>query len=57
MKKIGGLNKNKASQKSDIPIRIIKDNTDSFAEFLCETVNSIIKTFSFPKISGYYTCI
>ena len=55
MKKIGGLNKNKASQKSDIPIRIIKDNTDSFAEFLCETVNSIIKTFSFPKVSEYYT--
>ena len=33
-KEIRRLNKNKASQKSDIPIRIIKGNADIFAEFL-----------------------
>ena len=43
------LNKNKASQKSDIPIRIIKDNVDIFADFLCETVNYTIKTSNFPS--------
>ena len=43
------LNKNKASQKSDIPIRIIKDNVDIFADFLCETVNFTIKTSNFPS--------
>ena len=43
------LNKNKASQKSDIPIRIIKDNVDIFAGFLCETVNCTIKTSNFPS--------
>ena len=41
------LNKNKASQKSDNPIRIIKDNVDIFANFLCETVNCTIKTSNF----------
>ena len=43
------LNKNKASQKSDIPIRIIEDNVDIFADFLCETVNCTIKTSNFPS--------
>ena len=48
-KEIRSLNKNKASQKSDIPIRIIKENADIFAEFLCETVNSAIKSSNFPN--------
>ena len=48
-KEIRRLNKNKASQKSDIPIRIIKENADIFAEFLCETVNSAIKSSNFPN--------
>ena len=43
------LNKNKASQKSNIPIRIIKDNVHIFADFLCETVNCTIKTSNFPS--------
>ena len=41
-KEIRRLNENKASQKSDIPIRIIKDNADTFAEFLCETVDVVL---------------
>ena len=41
MKKIRGLYKNKASQKFDIPITMIKGNKDIFAEFLCKTVNSV----------------
>ena len=46
-KEIRRLNKNKASQKSDIPIRIMKENANIFAEFLCETVNSAIKSSNF----------
>ena len=43
------LNKSKGYQKSDIPIRIIKDNVDIFTDFLCETVNCTIKTSNFPS--------
>ena len=39
------LNKNKASQKYDIPIIIIDENADIFADFLAEFLNSAIKTF------------
>ena len=48
-KEIWRLNKNKASQKSDILIKIIKENADIFAEFLCETVNNAIKSSNFPN--------
>ena len=48
MKKIRRLNRNKVSQKSEIPIRIIKGNAHIFVEFLCKTLNSVIKTFNFP---------
>ena len=34
IKEIESLNKNKASQKSDIPITIIHENADIFADFL-----------------------
>ena len=43
--KIEMLNKNKASQKYDIPIIIIDENADIFADFLAEFLNSAIKTF------------
>ena len=36
-KEINRLNKNKASQKSDIPIKIIHDNVDIFADFIAES--------------------
>ena len=39
------LDKNKASQHSDIPIKIIKENLDIFAGFLCTNINSS----SFPS--------
>ena len=43
------LDKNKASQHSDIPIKIIKENLDTFAEFLCKSINSSFKSSSFPS--------
>ena len=57
-KEILKLDKTKASQKNDIPTRIIKKNiniknididTDTFADFLCTSIHSAIKTSSFPS--------
>ena len=49
IKEIKSLNKNKASQKSDIPITIIHENADIFAEFLAESLKGAIKTYNFPN--------
>ena len=46
-KEILKLDKTKASQKSDIATWIIKENIDIFAEFLCTSINSAIKSASF----------
>ena len=43
-KEINRLNKNKASQKSDIPIKIIHDNIDIFADFIAESFKGAIET-------------
>ena len=43
------LDKNKASQHSDIPIKIIKENLDIFAGFLCTNINRSFKSSSFPS--------
>ena len=49
MKEIKRLNKNKPSEKSNIPITIIYKNADIFADFLAESLKSTIKTYNFPK--------
>ena len=46
-KEILKLDKTKASQKTDIPTRIIKENIDIFSDFLCTSMNSAIKSSSF----------
>ena len=43
------LDKNKASQHSEIPIKIIKENLDIFVDFLCTNINSSFKSTSFPS--------
>ena len=43
------LDKNKASQHSDIPIKITKENLDIFADFLYRKINSSFKASSFPS--------
>ena len=48
-KEINRLNKNKASQKSDIPIKIIHDNVDIFADFIAESFKGAIKTSTFSN--------
>ena len=49
IKEIKSLNKNKASQKSDIPITIINENAYIFAGFLAESLKGAIKTYNFPN--------
>ena len=54
-KQILKLDKTKASRKADIPTRIIKANIDIFADILCTSINSAIKSLSFPsslKLAG-----
>ena len=48
-KEIRNLKMNKASQSSDIPTKIIKQNVDIFAKFLWEIINSSIKSSTFPS--------
>ena len=38
------LKLNKASQYSDIPTKIIKENSDIFSNFICESINNSIKS-------------
>ena len=48
-KEILQLDKTKASQKTHIPTRIVKENIDIFANFLCTGINSAIMSFSLPS--------
>ena len=49
-KEILSLDVNKASQNSDIPIKVTKGNTDIFSNFLCDSFNNSIKLSTFPEI-------
>ena len=48
-KEILKLDKTSHWQNTDIPTRIVKDNIDIFADFLCTSTNSAIKSSSFPS--------
>ena len=52
-KEIFDLETEKASQISDIPTKIIKENVDVFVNFLCTSINSSIKSPLFPS---YINC-
>ena len=43
------LDASKATQKSDIPTKIIKQNQDIFSEFIFENVNNVIDTDIYPE--------
>ena len=43
------LKLNKASQYSDMPAKIIKENSDIFSNFICESIKSSIKSSTFPS--------
>ena len=46
-KEILNLKNKKASQKSDIPTTIIKENSDIYGKVLCSVINDSIKSFTF----------
>ena len=43
------LKLNKVSQYSDIPTKIINENSDIFSSFICESINNSIKSSIFPS--------
>ena len=43
------LDANKASQNSDIPIKLLKENVDIFSYFVCTSFNSSINMSKFPE--------
>ena len=48
-KEILKLDANKASQNSDIPIKLLKENVDIFSDFVCTSFNSTINMSKFPE--------
>ena len=49
-KEILKLDVNKAPQSSDILIRVLKENSDIFSSFLCNSFNNSMKLSTFPEI-------
>ena len=48
LKEIASLNTSKATHDTDVPTKIIKENADIFAEFLCSNFNKSIQNSVFP---------
>ena len=44
------LNPRKSTQSTDIPIKLLKENADIFASYLCDSFNQSIENFEFPSI-------
>ena len=49
MKEINNLKTNKATQNTDIPTKLIKENSDIFAAFVFENLNDCIAKSLFPS--------
>ena len=49
-KEILELDVNKASQSSNIPIKVVKEITDIFSNFLCNSFDDSVKLSTFPEI-------
>ena len=49
-KEVLKLDENKASHSSSIPKNVLKENTDIFSNFLCNSSNSSLKLSTFPEI-------
>ena len=48
LKKIRGLSTTKASQDTSLPVKILKENADYFAEFICIQFNDSVNSSKFP---------
>ena len=49
LKEIRGLSTTKASQDTDLPVKILKKNADCFAEFICIQFNDSVNSSKFPS--------
>ena len=49
-KEIRKLSPRKSAQSTDIPIRVLKENADIFADYICGFFNESIKKSTFPSI-------
>ena len=50
LKELNNLNINKATQNTDIPTKIIKENSDIFGDFVFSNLNCCINTSSYPSL-------
>ena len=48
LKEIRGLRTTKASKDTDLPVKILKENADYFAEFICIQFNYAVNCSKFP---------
>ena len=48
LKIIRSLSNNKASQETDLPVRVVKENAEYFAEIICSHFNESINSSKFP---------
>ena len=49
-KEIGNLGISKSSQDVNVPAKIIKENSEKFAHFICESFNNMIDSSMFPAV-------
>ena len=49
-KEIRKLSARKSAQSTDVPIRVLKENADIFADYICGFFNESIKKSTFPSI-------
>ena len=49
LKEIGNLDITKSSQDTNIPTKILKENSDIFACFICKTFNNMVDSSKFPE--------
>ena len=57
LREISCLDSTKACQETDVPVRIIKDNSDIFSEVLCSSLNASIMKGEFPSLLKYANII
>ena len=50
LKELNNLNINKATQNTDIPTKIIKENSDIFGDFIFSNLNCCINTSAYPSL-------
>ena len=50
LKELNNLSINKATQNTDIPTKIIKENSDIFGDFIFSNLNCCINTSSYPSL-------